>query len=129
MKAIHLSNIVYHAKSGTRTIMACLGAILVCQIASLAQPSNKAPDYTVFLVGDAGEPEVGGSDNMKLLKNQLDLAGARSAIVFLGDNIYPKGMPPPGHKTRVEAEKSITGQIEIIKDYPGIKVVIPGNHD
>ena len=68
---------------------------------SMAQTGDvAAPMFSLFLIGDAGEPDVGATDNIKLLKKQLDQAGEKSAVVFLGDNIYPKGMPHPDHKTR-----------------------------
>lgn len=85
--------------------------------------------YTVFLIGDAGEPEVANSPNILLLKKQLDAAGEKSAVIFLGDNIYPAGLPDKGHKQREKAEIAIEGQMDILKDYPGKIFFIPGNHD
>ena len=85
--------------------------------------------FTVYLLGDAGEPSIKGSEQIKLLEKQLMSSGENSAIILLGDNIYPKGLPPAGHHDRQEAETAITGQLEILKDYPGQVFVIPGNHD
>ena len=50
--------------------------------------------------------------------------------MFLGDNIYPKGMPADKNDpTREEAEKKITLQLEIAKNFKGKTIFIPGNHD
>jgi len=85
--------------------------------------------YSVFLLGDAGEPYIGDLPHMELLKNQIHEAGSRSTILYLGDNIYPKGLPPEGHKLRAEAEQSLRGQLEILKGYEGRVVFMAGNHD
>lgn len=93
---------------------------------SLAYQSNP-PIYSVYLIGDAGEPYE--NPVLTLLKKELDKAGDNAAVIFLGDNIYPKGMPPEDHPLRAEAEIAINGQINAVKDFAGRKVFIPGNHD
>tara|TARA_R110001599_G_scaffold337536_1_gene555927 strand:+ start:15763 stop:19446 length:3684 start_codon:yes stop_codon:yes gene_type:complete len=88
---------------------------------------KEAPIYSVFLIGDAGEP--GKNPVLDLLKIELDKVGDRGAVLFLGDNIYPQGMPPKGHKLRAKAEIAIDGQINAVKDFKGKKIFVPGNHD
>lgn len=88
---------------------------------------TKPPIYSIYLIGDAGEPYE--NPVLTLLKKDLDKAGENAAIVFLGDNIYPKGLPPEDHPLRAEAEIAIDGQINAVKDFNGRKVFIPGNHD
>ncbi|WP_053223366.1 metallophosphoesterase [Roseivirga seohaensis] len=88
---------------------------------------KEQPIYSVFLVGDAGEP--GENPVLDLLKIELDKVGDRGAVLFLGDNIYPQGMPPRGHKLRPDAEIAIDGQINAVKDFQGKKFFVPGNHD
>ncbi|KYG83451.1 metallophosphoesterase [Roseivirga echinicomitans] len=88
---------------------------------------KEAPIYSVFLIGDAGEP--GKNPVLDLLKIELDKVGDRGAVLFLGDNIYPQGMPPKGHKLRADAEIAIDQQINTVKDFKGEKFFIPGNHD
>ncbi|MBC7920265.1 MAG: metallophosphoesterase [Ferruginibacter sp.] len=100
---------------------------------SAALPSDTSrvvPGFTVFLIGDAGSPVPDGKDpNLNLLRNQLRAAGKNSAVVFLGDNLYPKGLPDAAAPGRREAERHLTGQLDILADYPGRVVFIPGNHD
>ena len=88
---------------------------------------QKDPIYSVFLIGDAGEPKQ--NPVLDLLKVELDKVGNKGAAIFLGDNIYPQGMPPEGHKFRANAEIAIDGQIESVKDFKGTTVFVPGNHD
>ncbi|CAN5353283.1 metallophosphoesterase [soil metagenome] len=92
-------------------------------------PSEK-PFYTLFLIGDAGEPKLLEKDpNLALLENHLLEAGQESGIVFLGDNIYPRGLPGINHRSRTFAERLLTEQLDILKNYKGSIVFIPGNHD
>lgn len=103
--------------------------ILLClnTFDSLAFQEKEKPIHSVFLVGDAGEPFE--NPVLTLLKKELDRAGSNGTVIYLGDNIYPKGMPPKGDKLRADAEKAINGQIDAIKDFEGKKFFIPGNHD
>ncbi len=94
-------------------------------VSSFAQ--DDAPIYSLFLIGDAGEPIE--NPTLVLLKKELQKVGDKGGVVFLGDNIYPKGMPPKGHPLRAEAEVAIDGQIDAVRDFTGTKVFIPGNHD
>jgi hypothetical protein len=94
--------------------------------------SNPPADstFSVFLIGDAGQPLPDGQDpTLNLLRQQLMQAGKNSAVIFLGDNIYPKGLPNEEHVTRQEAQRRITEQLRAVKDYPGQVFFVPGNHD
>jgi Omp85 superfamily domain/Calcineurin-like phosphoesterase len=96
---------------------------------ALAQ-ADTIPAYKVFLVGDAGEHLFNGKDALlQLLHQHLKEADSNNAILFLGDNIYPVGMPMPGAKGRAEAERRIKEVLDIVKDFPGKIFFIPGNHD
>ena len=47
---------------------------------------------SVFLVGDAGAARPGDRVLAELVR-QAKLAPPRSTVVFLGDNVYPGGVP------------------------------------
>ncbi|MES2731595.1 MAG: metallophosphoesterase [Bacteroidota bacterium] len=106
-----------------------LNRIAWAQVAT-QQPLPNQPSFTVFLIGDAGEALPDGKDpNLQLLRKQLLAAGKQSAVVFMGDNIYPKGLPNEGTPGRALAEKRLVTQLEVLKDYAGQVFIIPGNHD
>ncbi|MBL0294836.1 MAG: metallophosphoesterase [Saprospiraceae bacterium] len=87
-------------------------------------------DFKIILFGDGGRldhPE--GTDCLKLLKQQLSECDTNSAILFLGDNIYFRGMPEQSDQTRELAEKRINLQLDALKDFKGKIIFIPGNHD
>src|SRR6056297_1825308 len=61
--------------------------------------------YKIFLIGDTGAPAKHSSEpSFKFLEGQLKKSGKQSAVIFLGDNIYPSGMPDSTAKDRSRAE-------------------------
>jgi hypothetical protein len=104
---------------------------------ALGWEKNVPPDssrirYSVFLIGDVGNPipiEKGGEPSLNFMRQQMLQAGNKSAVVFLGDNIYNQGMPPEGAYDRKIAEGRLNEQLNILKGYQGEKYMTPGNHD
>ena len=91
---------------------------------------NSPIEYSVYLIGDAGKSgEQYNTPVLKELKNELNGANKNSAVIFLGDNIYPTGMPYETDPNRKEAEKIIEEQIKTTKKFKGKTVILPGNHD
>lgn len=69
-------------------------------------PENKTDLlYTVYLLGDIKYP-LPDSENLKLLKNYLSKESNQSAVVFLGDILYPLGMPDSSDKSFPDAKKT-----------------------
>ncbi len=88
------------------------------------------PAYTVFLMGDAGAPATGGTDpNLNTMRVQMDKAGKNSAVIYLGDNIYPNGLADPDELSRGNGEEKMKAQLDMLKGYPGRPFFVPGNHD
>lgn len=87
--------------------------------------------HTFFLVGDAGNADQEkAKQTLQLLNNKLEKADKNTTLLFLGDNIYPKGLPNMDHpKERTIAETKLTNQLELSKNYKGKTIFIPGNHD
>ena len=87
--------------------------------------------YTVYLIGDAGEPSQSDQEpTFRLLETMLNNEGEQSSIIFLGDNIYPAGLPKSSDEDkREEAEAKLNEQLDILKNYQGQVFFIPGNHD
>ncbi|MBL4669961.1 MAG: metallophosphoesterase [Flavobacteriales bacterium] len=83
----------------------------------------------IFLVGDAGEPEAKTFKVFDALLKQVKPIEEKSTIIFLGDNIYPGGMPNKTEKGRVEAEEIILYQLNRLKQSKAKTYYIPGNHD
>ena len=86
-------------------------------------------ETSVFLIGDAGEPDP--RERSKVLDSlaaQVSAAPAKSFIVFLGDNVYPDGIPEEGQAAYADARRRLAVQVNSIP--PGVRsVFVPGNHD
>lgn len=93
------------------------------------------PDATIektfYLVGDAGYAKMKEStEGLSILKKVLDTAKTKDDyLIFLGDNIYQKGMPEKESPERALGEHRIDAQIEAAKGFNGDVIFIPGNHD
>jgi hypothetical protein len=88
--------------------------------------------HTFYLIGDAGLSPIGGMNPaLKIFKNRLNSASENSTAIFLGDNIYPAGLPDPKDSTLayLEAKSHLDAQLKTLDDFKGKPVFIPGNHD
>lgn len=90
-------------------------------------PAEAEQIYQVFLLGDAGDNAA--SPALTLLRTKLAEADAQSAVVFLGDNLYPAGLPDSSAADWTEAEPRLRAQLDAVQDFAGRVVFIPGNHD
>ncbi|MBW2961419.1 metallophosphoesterase [Mesonia aestuariivivens] len=98
---------------------------------AIVYPNDKKLDKRFFLIGDAGYSQPGGSSaGLQAFKSFLDSSETKNTYtVFLGDNIYPAGMPAEGAPLRKQSEYRIDAQIDALEDYEGKILFIPGNHD
>jgi len=87
--------------------------------------------HTFYLVGDAGNAdEKQAQQTLELLHQKLKKASKKSTLLFLGDNIYPKGFPSDNNTAeKTLAETKLTNQLKLTKGFKGKTIVIPGNHD
>jgi hypothetical protein len=93
--------------------------------------SDKKIEKIFFLIGDAGASKIGEtSDALKALKKHTSSLNTEGDYtIFLGDNIYPNGMPEKNDDSRALAEHRLDVQIKAIEDFDGKTIFIPGNHD
>ena len=91
---------------------------------------DKEIEHSFYLIGDAGNSPLGQtSEALQVFKKELTRASENSTAIFLGDNIYPKGLPKNDHKNRAFAEHQLNVQTDAVKDFKGRTHFIPGNHD
>ena len=118
-------------------VAVCCGVVLALalpacgglQLAPPASPTEPGDiEHTVFLIGDAGHlrPDEPVFDALAPL---APADSTRGTLVFLGDNIYPAGLPPEGHPDRKEAEDVLEQQLELARRTRLRTIFIPGNHD
>ncbi len=94
-----------------------------------AVPRAQEVDHSLFLIGDAGDPDPAGEPVLRALAAEVRRDPTRSLVVFLGDNLYPRGMPLPTESDRAEMERRIGVQIDAVKQAGARGVFVPGNHD
>jgi len=64
------------------------------------------------LIGDAGNsPQDSVTKTFKNFQKALNNASANSTAIFLGDNIYPAGLPKKKQKDRKIAQYRLQAQI------------------
>ena len=97
-------------------------------------PYDKSPlVQRLYLVGDAGLTEEGQKMNpvLRHVRESLSKEAGASSVFFLGDNIYPAGLPDKKKKPEEykKAKHQLDAQLESVKNFKGQVVFIPGNHD
>ena len=93
------------------------------------EPKTQDIETSLFLIGDAGEPDPRAIGvPLDSLTAQAAVAPQRSIIVFLGDNVYPEGIPEEGEAEYADARRRLEAQVLAVP--PGARgLFIPGNHD
>src|SRR6201995_4591036 len=84
----------------------------------------------MFLVGDAGElREDGHHPVCDWLKQHVNWNDTSNVLVYLGDNIYPHGMPADGSGDLDLARKILDYQVSVVAGKKARAYFVPGNHD
>ncbi|MFC3415431.1 BamA/TamA family outer membrane protein [Algoriphagus hitonicola] len=104
--------------------------ILILGVKESVAQSTEALKFRVYLIGDAGEMKNGNhpviDDLSQKLKNQSDIP---NYLIYLGDNIYPLGLPKKSAENRAESELILKTQLDIFSQINEKVWMIPGNHD
>ncbi|MBP4138510.1 metallophosphoesterase [Flavobacterium geliluteum] len=136
----------YHLNNKLNTYLAFVSLILLvasCATHKVQYGKNVTADntenatdtikiaQTIYLVGDAGNAdEEKAQQTLELLHQRLKKSGKNATLLFLGDNIYPKGFPSNNNATeKAFAETKLTNQLQLTKGFRGKTIFIPGNHD
>jgi hypothetical protein len=84
-----------------------------------------------YLIGDAGAAETTDTNEALVIFEKFieDKETSKDQLIYLGDNIYPRGLPKKDEKSRKEAEVRMDAQLRSAKKFKGTTVFIPGNHD
>ena len=109
-------------------VTSCRGGLLAPSFEPVGPAETGAIESTIFLIGDAGNPSP-DEPVLLALKRQITESQGERVVVFLGDNVYPRGMPVEGAPDRSEAERRLMGQIEVATETRTKTYFIPGNHD
>ncbi|NOR16010.1 MAG: hypothetical protein GQ544_09910 [Candidatus Aminicenantes bacterium] len=91
-------------------------------------PEEDQISFRVLLIGDAGAPREDEPTFLKITQ-WASRHPEKTMIIFLGDNIYPDSMPETEDPWRIEAERRLKAQTDVIKKSGAQGFFIAGNHD
>ncbi|HEV2481604.1 MAG TPA: hypothetical protein VGS79_18160, partial [Puia sp.] len=92
-------------------------------------PGSDPVIQRLYLVGDAGQLQDGHHPVCDWLKQHVNWDDTGNVLVYLGDNIYPHGMPPEGAPDVDEARKVLDYQVSVVAGKRARAFFVPGNHD
>lgn len=92
------------------------------------RPVPAAVETTVWLVGDAGGARASGDPVLQALASDLSPPSSHSLVVFLGDNVYPRGLPDSTSPELPEAKRRLDAQRAAASGAARV-LFVPGNHD
>ena len=101
--------------------------LLLPTLTSHAQQNNISQH--IFLVGDAGQLKNGVNPVCEWLKQHVDWSDSTNTIIYLGNNIYPTGMPDEGSKNYNSAKEILDYQVSLVRNKGAKAFFIPGNKD
>jgi hypothetical protein len=131
--------------AGALWLLGCQATLPTPQTPAAACSGDAKFSSSLFLIGDTGDPQLPLEPPETPVASEplidpvlsalhadvaevIDAIGAeRTAVIFLGDNVYPKGLAPPGNPTRAHGQRVLDAQITAIGRARGY--FIPGNHD
>ncbi len=82
----------------------------------------------LLLVGDAGKPAA-DEPLLRALAFEVAKEPERTLVVFLGDNLYPNGLPALDDSWRGEGERRLAAQADAALGAGARVLFLPGNHD
>ena len=84
--------------------------------------------HRIILIGDAGEQKNGVHPEIEMLKKNFKL-DEHTTVVYLGDNIYPRGLPAQEAPNYAGKKQILDSQINIARNTDAKVYFIAGNHD
>ncbi len=103
--------------------------VLAVSFTGILYAQNDPVTQRIFLIGDAGELVGDTHPVVDWLQKNVDWNDTLNTAIFLGDNIYPLGLPMQGEADYRQAKKIIDYQMSLVKGKKGRAFFIPGNHD
>lgn len=96
---------------------------------STAAVAGQETTLDLYLIGDAGRPNPAGEPMLVALSRVVRERGAeRGVVAFLGDNIYPDGLPTEEKAFRREAERILRAQLDVPLGTGARGIFVSGNH-
>lgn len=85
--------------------------------------------YRIILIGDGGYPGPGRDSTLTLLHQRSAEIPERTTVVFLGDNVYERGIPDSTAPQHAEMVERLAAQVRGFASTDASALFIMGNHD
>lgn len=109
--------------------MKYLAILLLSCFATGALAQEDSVQQRIILIGDAGEMHNGKNAVVDAVRRNMNLNQGKNTVLFLGDNVYPLGLPDALAKNYDEARSILDYQVSLVKDTKADGIFVPGNHD
>lgn len=117
-----------HAAPILLIALAACGQRIIPKTTPIPDAPPEAVETSLFLIGDAGKPHK-DEPVLAALRGLIARDSARSLVLFLGDNIYPRGLPAPTSADYDSATIRLDAQIAVLTSTGVPGYFVPGNHD
>ena len=97
-------------------------------LAGLVTQAQDSVAHRIILVGDAGKQAGEVQPELELIKKLFTL-DKKTTVIFLGDNIYPQGLPSIYASNYLEKKQILDSQVNIVQGTEARAFVMAGNHD
>lgn len=84
--------------------------------------------YRIVLIGDGGELAHGHHPIAEAVRKTIPL-DSKTTIIYLGDNLYPQGLPDDQQINYPQTRAILDSQLSIADGTEAKVYMIPGNHD
>ncbi len=104
------------------------GSLLFFLFNSFLLYSQDSIAYRIVLIGDAGELANGHQPIAEAVRKMVPM-DSRTTIFYLGDNLYPQGLPDDQYVNYAHVRAVLDSQLSVADGTPAKVYMIPGNHD
>src|SRR5215204_378343 len=96
-----------------KKLVTALSFLLFASLQAGAQEDSLR--HRIFLIGDAGNLFNNTHPVVEWLKKNVDWDDPHNTVLFLGDNVYPHGLPSEGHPDYPYSKAVIDAQVNLVK--------------
>jgi hypothetical protein len=96
-------------------------------IAQTVTPTADSIRHRIIFIGDAGE--IDKQQQAVIPDAASHIIPGKTTVLYLGDNIYPKGMGLPGSTDEERTKNILQSQYQPMRSKGAPVYFIPGNHD
>ncbi|MEZ5007682.1 MAG: ShlB/FhaC/HecB family hemolysin secretion/activation protein [Chitinophagales bacterium] len=129
MKSIYFLFVITLFITSCNTLKQPYVAVEKEQWAEASLPTDIPINHTFYLVGEIGSSDIDKNPIQTILKKELALANNNSTVLFLGSQLYPKGLASKGKKRRPDEERRLLSTFDLLENYQGSYFFIAGEHD